>query len=170
LRHDPQVLAELATQFSLGVPENEFSTAQLQGYLLIHKRDPHMAAQCIRDWVQGERDEKQRKLQKELDKKERKKKKREERRGTAAATELWARMAGQATAQPTIPLPPAPQAAAVPPDTDGALTFTLSPDASTPAAIMPPASGIDNPPPADAPPVIPAGVHINGKGEVSGSE
>lgn len=47
-------LAELGEEFASGVPEYEFSTAQLQGYLLTCKMQPVEAASGIRAWVKSE--------------------------------------------------------------------------------------------------------------------
>ncbi|KAF5331372.1 hypothetical protein D9611_011898 [Ephemerocybe angulata] len=52
---DRKTLAELAKTFADGVPEEEFSVASLQGYLLKHKSNPHLAASTIHDWVSSER-------------------------------------------------------------------------------------------------------------------
>jgi chaperone BCS1 len=48
-------LAHLAETFASGVPEDEFSTAQLQGYLLMYKKRPWDAASDIEEWVEAER-------------------------------------------------------------------------------------------------------------------
>jgi chaperone BCS1 len=48
-------LAHLAEKFASGVPDDEFSTAQLQGYLLMYKTRPWDAASDIEEWVESER-------------------------------------------------------------------------------------------------------------------
>lgn len=48
-------LAQLGEKFASGVPEDEFSTAQLQGYLLMYKMRPWDAAAEIEKWVEEER-------------------------------------------------------------------------------------------------------------------
>ena len=45
----------LAEKFALDVPEHEFSTAELQGYLLSCKKEPEMAVEGVSDWVEQER-------------------------------------------------------------------------------------------------------------------
>ncbi|KAI1086357.1 hypothetical protein F5B19DRAFT_479486 [Rostrohypoxylon terebratum] len=49
-------LDKLATQYSSSIPERQFSPAQIQGFLLIHKRTPHLAAQSIKEWISQQRD------------------------------------------------------------------------------------------------------------------
>jgi chaperone BCS1 len=48
----------LANEFAEYVPEHEFSTAELQGYLLTFKKDPEQAVEGILDWIVQERKEK----------------------------------------------------------------------------------------------------------------
>lgn len=48
-------LAHLAEKFASGIPDDEFSTAQLQGYLLMYKKRPWDAASDIEEWVESER-------------------------------------------------------------------------------------------------------------------
>jgi len=48
-------LSQLAEEFVSGVPEYEFSTAQLQGYLLTYKMQPRDATSSIGEWVEWER-------------------------------------------------------------------------------------------------------------------
>ena len=47
----------LAEKFAEGVPEHEFSTAEMQGYLLSCKKEPEQAVEGISDWVVQERKE-----------------------------------------------------------------------------------------------------------------
>ncbi|TFK37900.1 P-loop containing nucleoside triphosphate hydrolase protein [Crucibulum laeve] len=51
-------LQELAMNFSGQIPEYEFSTAELQGYLLSWKKQPVKASENVIDWVEQERREK----------------------------------------------------------------------------------------------------------------
>lgn len=51
-------IAELAMQFADKVPEGRYSIAQLQGYLLSSKRNPHGAVKSIDEWV-AEREKEQ---------------------------------------------------------------------------------------------------------------
>lgn len=48
-------VADLAIEFSQSVSDGEFSAAALQGYLLIHKRDPHEACRKVKEWVMQRR-------------------------------------------------------------------------------------------------------------------
>ena len=50
----PEELEVLVERFRELVPEGEFSMAALQGYLLMHKDQPHRAVECARRWVEGE--------------------------------------------------------------------------------------------------------------------
>ena len=50
----PEELEVLMERFRESVPEGEFSMAALQGYLLMHKNQPHRAVECARGWVEGE--------------------------------------------------------------------------------------------------------------------
>lgn len=55
----------LAKKFGAGVPEDEFSTAELQGFLLSHKKDPIFAAENITSWVEHERTERREREERE---------------------------------------------------------------------------------------------------------
>lgn len=46
-------IARLAKEFAEKVPENEFSPAQLQGYVMMHKTDPEGAVRGVDDWVES---------------------------------------------------------------------------------------------------------------------
>jgi len=41
-------------RFRESVPEREFSMAALQGYLLMHKNQPHRAVEYVGKWVEEE--------------------------------------------------------------------------------------------------------------------
>ena len=56
-------LARLAVSFASKIPSGEFSPAQLQGYLLMHKYRPDKAINNVCSWVQYEREEKTKKEQ-----------------------------------------------------------------------------------------------------------
>jgi chaperone BCS1 len=62
-------MAELAESFSDRVPENEFSTAELQGYLLGFKMDPLKAVDGVASWVQREHVRRAEKEQREAERK-----------------------------------------------------------------------------------------------------
>lgn len=58
---------ELATSFGEKVPENKYSIAQLQGYLLCNKRDPRNAVKLFDEWLDAklkEEGDKERRLEK----------------------------------------------------------------------------------------------------------
>ncbi|GAD99733.1 BCS1-like ATPase, putative [Paecilomyces variotii No. 5] len=46
---------QLAAEFASVVPSGEFSPAEIQGYLLIHKHEPEKAVQTAAEWVQSVR-------------------------------------------------------------------------------------------------------------------
>jgi len=50
----PQQLDVLVERFRDLIPEQEFSMAALQGYLLMHKNQPYRAVECARKWVEEE--------------------------------------------------------------------------------------------------------------------
>ena len=50
----PEELDILLEQFRELIPEREFSMAALQGYLLLHKNQPHRAVESAGKWVEGE--------------------------------------------------------------------------------------------------------------------
>lgn len=54
-------LAHLATQFSQGLPDHDFSPADLQDYLLIHKKDPEGAVAGLSSWIETQHEERKRK-------------------------------------------------------------------------------------------------------------
>lgn len=63
-RYDTQIpprLAELADTFAEALPEKEFSPADLQDYLLVHKRDAEKAVQGLERWMETKREEGERK-------------------------------------------------------------------------------------------------------------
>ncbi|PPQ68243.1 hypothetical protein CVT25_005312 [Psilocybe cyanescens] len=68
----------LAERFSSSVPQHEFSTAELQGFLLSCKHEPLRAAEGVGAWVEQERKDKLEREKREEEAKEKKKKKKEE--------------------------------------------------------------------------------------------
>lgn len=67
----PCTVLDLAARFAEAVPENEFSTAELQGFLLSHKKNPVSAIQRLPGWVESERKEKREREASEKKRKER---------------------------------------------------------------------------------------------------
>lgn len=61
---DPSI-PELAEIFALQIPEHEFSTAELQGYLLTCKKQPSQATAGISAWVNSEKGEKRARTERE---------------------------------------------------------------------------------------------------------
>jgi len=51
----PDQLDLLVERFRESIPEREFSMAELQGYLLMHKNRPHRAVECAKRWADEER-------------------------------------------------------------------------------------------------------------------
>lgn len=84
---DKKTLNELAKTFADGIPEEEFSVAALQGYLLKNKSQPEAAANGAVTWVHNEREMRER-LKKEKEVRElREKAAREKRRKAAVEKE-----------------------------------------------------------------------------------
>ena len=67
---NPSRLSELANQFAESVPDDEFSTAELQGYLLTCKMKPLDAVSGIAKWIEQERTEKRERVEREEKRKE----------------------------------------------------------------------------------------------------
>ncbi|KAF9528853.1 hypothetical protein CPB83DRAFT_853845 [Crepidotus variabilis] len=66
------LLHELATSFAASIPPHEFSTAELQGYLLTWKKSPSVATEGADEWVKMEQaDREARKERDEVKRKER---------------------------------------------------------------------------------------------------
>ncbi|KAG2005752.1 mitochondrial chaperone BCS1 [Coprinopsis cinerea AmutBmut pab1-1] len=63
-------ITRLANVFAKAIPEHEFSTAEIQGYLLGFKKDPEQAAACVGEWVVAEQKRREEELQAEKEKKE----------------------------------------------------------------------------------------------------
>lgn len=63
-------LATLAEKFAEGVPDHEFSTAELQGFLLSCKKSPNEAVAGISSWTEQELMEKQQKATREARRKD----------------------------------------------------------------------------------------------------
>ncbi len=47
---DPKVLEELADKFAERLPADKFSPAEIQGYLLMRKKDPQRALDDVENW------------------------------------------------------------------------------------------------------------------------
>ncbi|KAF8153881.1 P-loop containing nucleoside triphosphate hydrolase protein [Crassisporium funariophilum] len=62
-------IEKLAEVFALDIPEHEFSTAELQGYLLACKRQPEKAVEGILAWVAQERKEREERKVRESERK-----------------------------------------------------------------------------------------------------
>ncbi|KAF8055229.1 P-loop containing nucleoside triphosphate hydrolase protein [Lyophyllum atratum] len=72
-------IPDLAAQFTAHIPEHEFSTAELQGFLLSCKRDPIRAVTTAAEWVAHELGERGAKHAREEERKMKAREKREER-------------------------------------------------------------------------------------------
>jgi len=64
-------LPALASQFASKIPTHTFSTAELQGYLLLHKKAPEDAVGGVEEWVQSELGDRLEDVRKERERKER---------------------------------------------------------------------------------------------------
>ena len=60
-------LGQLSAEFASRIPDDEFTTAELQGYLLLYRKRPREAVDKIDEWIQVERAEKQRKREAEAE-------------------------------------------------------------------------------------------------------
>lgn len=74
-------MEELAMEFARKVPNNEFSTAELQGYLLGNKKDPVGSVARISEWVENERQLRLAKAEREIERREKARAERENRSG-----------------------------------------------------------------------------------------
>ncbi|KAG6815477.1 hypothetical protein H0H87_001452, partial [Tephrocybe sp. NHM501043] len=72
-------IRELAAQFEAQIPQHEFSTAEMQGFLLSCKRDPHRAVSTVAAWVANELGERRDKAAREAERKAKANAKRDER-------------------------------------------------------------------------------------------
>ncbi|KAH6661756.1 hypothetical protein B0J14DRAFT_571426 [Halenospora varia] len=57
---DKIMLRKLATEFANKLPEQEFSPAEIQSFLLEYRRSPHMAVENVQEWVVRAREAKRR--------------------------------------------------------------------------------------------------------------
>lgn len=71
---DEERVAKLAKLFSEKVPEGKFSPAEIQGYLLKHKRSAEDAVEGVEQWVKEREEEKERAKLKESEEKEKREK------------------------------------------------------------------------------------------------
>jgi len=72
-----RIIIQLSELFASRVPLNEFSTAELQGYLLTWKKQPYRAAAAVEEWIQGERAERKERKEREETEREKAKRKRD---------------------------------------------------------------------------------------------
>ena len=80
-------IERLGEQFAALIPSMDFSPAEVQGYLLKHKRDPEEAIKGALAWVVKTKEEKQKKAKEEKDQEEKDK-------AEAEMKEWWANMWG----------------------------------------------------------------------------
>ncbi|KAG5642101.1 hypothetical protein DXG03_003600 [Asterophora parasitica] len=78
-KQDSPPIPELAAQFASHIPEHEFSTAELQGFLLSCKKEPLRAVSSAQAWVAEQLGERSDKKTREDEKKRKAREKREER-------------------------------------------------------------------------------------------
>ncbi|KAG6811321.1 hypothetical protein H0H92_007985 [Tricholoma furcatifolium] len=84
---DGVTLGILAKKFADGIPEEEFSVAALQGYLLKNKSKPEEAANGVEEWVKSEREMRERLKREKEAREEKEKAEREKRKQKAAEKE-----------------------------------------------------------------------------------
>ncbi len=58
-------IEQYARDFADQIPSDEFSTAELQGYLLAHKKQPRQAVDDVNAWIEKERQERREKRERE---------------------------------------------------------------------------------------------------------
>lgn len=71
-------ISDLATEFATHIPQHEFSTAEIQGFLLSCKKDPQCAVEHVREWIENELSERREKANREAERKAKVRAKREE--------------------------------------------------------------------------------------------
>lgn len=75
------LLPDLAKQFAASIPDYDFSPADLQDYLLVHKKDPVKAVAQLQSWMDEQYEERRRREEeKEAERELKREKKKEERR------------------------------------------------------------------------------------------
>ncbi|THU96877.1 P-loop containing nucleoside triphosphate hydrolase protein [Dendrothele bispora CBS 962.96] len=72
-----EIIVRLSEQFASRVPLDEFSTAELQGYLLTCKKQPLQAVEGVINWVSDERTERRKRREREEAEREKARKKRD---------------------------------------------------------------------------------------------
>lgn len=60
-QNNPGRIRDLAKQFASQIPEGDFSPADLQDYLLVHKKDPEGAMRDLKEWIEEQYEERRRK-------------------------------------------------------------------------------------------------------------
>ena len=58
-------LDRLNVEFASHIPDNEFTTAELQGYLLLHRKSPQSAVDNVEKWIENERADKEKRKEAE---------------------------------------------------------------------------------------------------------
>jgi chaperone BCS1 len=61
----PAELDRLNAEFASYIPDNEFTTAELQGYLLLHRKSPQSAVDNVEKWIENERADKEKRKEAE---------------------------------------------------------------------------------------------------------
>ncbi|KAF8884507.1 P-loop containing nucleoside triphosphate hydrolase protein [Infundibulicybe gibba] len=89
---------ELANIFADAVPEHEFSTAELQGYLLTCRKEPAQAAKAVGTWVEHERAERQEREERE----EKRREKIQEAKDRREASQLQGAVARMGALYPSV--------------------------------------------------------------------
>lgn len=144
----PTLLSTLASQFSSAIPPHEFSTAEIQGYLLGCKTSPCQAAAGAAEWIGLEIAERQEKARKE----EAKRQENASRYGQGVIPNLGMGM-GPMSGMGMYPAAQVTNATFSTPSPPVAVTPGIPAESATPAVDVP---AIDTPTQAVEGPVIPA--------------
>ncbi len=119
----PSVVQELAESFAAAVPENTYTVAELQSYLLTVKSQPFEAVEGVGQWMKEFEEEKERMA---LDEKEREEKEKAEEAEAKKKAEEDAKKAEEPLVVPTGPLNPGEPVLppTIPSDTDSKSVMT----------------------------------------------
>jgi len=138
-------LVELAEEFASHVPDREFSTAELQGYLLSCKKNPGRAVSGIAEWVEVERKERKERKEKEEERKRQVREKKEAKEAERLQESLM-RIGGT-----VVISPPGTNGASIStiPNSEGNTGSPSNTEPTSPVLLTKAVSGLDPPVPVD---------------------
>ena len=131
------IIHSLSEQFAAAVPEHEFSTAELQGFLLSCKQDPERAVEEVVQWVESERTERAAREKREEEEKAKKKEKRDARDAKRLHGGLARLGVNLPEAGPSAGAPPPALARPGAPSAAAATTPTMTTPSSNPPSTAP---------------------------------